>query len=347
MTDQPASTSSRRSFLSSAAMGGLGLATLAGCTNQAGGVGKENRLRAACGNAGLKTSWCSLGKQCMEVWGELLNVEIVWIDGELDTHAQANKVGQRANEDWDFACFQPVHTGSLKEAVQPFAERNIPLVTMDVMLVENKDEMRDAGVWCHVSGDQEFMGAASTRALLDKIGGKGKIIHIGGDAGHSGAQGRKRGFDKVLAEYPDVEVVGGGVRWCNWVKDEAYAAFTAIINQHKDEPIAGCFCQNDDMALACATALKGTIHEGMVITAVDGQADGLSGVEEGALFATTLNPVSLIHFTALALGQFIVRNKEKIDEVPIEVITPGPMVSQETGNLEAIRYLADPRHCLV
>ncbi len=341
------SASSRRSFLTAAAAGGLGgLATLTGCTSQSAGAGKENRLRALCGNAGLKTSWCSLGKKCMDLWGEMLNVEIVWVDGELESDIQANKVGQRAGEDWDFACIQANKSGTLVDALKPLTERNIPLLTMDVTLTENEDEMRNAGVWTHVSGDQEFMGATSARAMIEKIGGRGRVIHIGGVAGHSGAQGRKRGFEKVHADFPEIEVVGG-LRWADWVKDKALDTFSAILNQNTDQKIDGCFCHNDDMALACATALPGTIHEGMVITGIDGQADGLNGVEDGTLYATTINPVSLIHMTALALGQFMVRNGETIDEVPEKVVTPGPLVSQDTGNLEAMRYMADPRHCMV
>ena len=85
----------------------------------------------------------------------------------------------------------------------------------------------------------------------------------------------------------------------------------------------------------------------MVVTAVDGQKEGLAAIRDGKLAATTVNPVCLIHMTALVLGQFIARNKEPVESVPLEIITPGPLVSQETGNLEAMLYLADPRHCLV
>ena len=52
--------------------------------------------------------------------------------------------------------------------------------------------------------------------------------------------------------------------------------------------------------------------------------------------------------TALVVGQFIVRNAEKAESVPLEIITPGPLVSLENKNtLDAMFYLADPTHCLV
>jgi ribose transport system substrate-binding protein len=114
------------------------------------------------------------------------------------------------------------------------------------------------------------------------------------------------------------------------------------------EPIAGAFFHSDDMALACIPALKNhAVHQNMVITAVDGQKEGLQAIRDGSLAATTVNPVCLIHMTSLVVGQFIVRNQEKMDSVPLEIITPGPLVSKESGNLESMLYLADPAHCMV
>ena len=102
------------------------------------------------------------------------------------------------------------------------------------------------------------------------------------------------------------------------------------------------------MALGSIPALKGTIHEKMVVVAVDGQKDGLDAIKNGTLAASAVNPVCRIHQTALFLGQFIARNKEKIETVPLEIITPGPLVTADDPRaLEAMYYLADPLHCIV
>lgn len=348
MNPREIQASTRRNFLQATAGTGLGLAALAaGCTSQqaAGEPGDRKRLRAAMGNAGLQSTWCKLGKDTAELWGNLLGVDITWFDGEFDPQKQRNKLDLIVDGDWDFCAFQAVQIDSLEEPVRQLKKRGIPVISMDTMLVA-KDRMRDVGVWCEVTPNQVFMGESSTRYLMQKIGGRGKVIHIGGLSAHSGAQGRREGFEKVLAEFPDVEVVGGGVRWCDWEKQTARDTFETLLDQSR-EPIAGAFFHSDDMALACLPALQGTSHANMVVTAVDGQKEGLASIREGKLAATTVNPVCLIHMTALALGQFIVRNGESVDSVPLEIITPGPLVAQETGNLEAMLYLADPRHCLV
>jgi ribose transport system substrate-binding protein len=329
---------------------GLGAAAvLAGCRQEvpqaASGTGRR-KLRAAFSNAGLQSSWCALGKTTAELWGKLLDVDVEWLDGEFDSEKQRNKIDNIVYEDWDFCCFQAVQIDSLVPSVKKLKERNIPVISMDTLLV-SMDKMRDTGVWLEVTPNQVFMGESSSRYLFEKIGGKGKVIHIGGLSAHSGAQGRREGFEKALKDYPQVEVIGGGVRWCDWDKEKARNTFESLLSQEK-EPIAGAFFHSDDMALACLPALKETVHKQMVVTAVDGQKEGLQSIREGKLAATTVNPVCLIHQTSLVVGQFIVRNKEPLEKVPLEIITPGPLVSLETPNvLEAMFYLADPAHCMV
>lgn len=332
------------------ALAGSGaMLALAGCSRDSAPVTSESpstgkRLKAAFSNAGLQSTWCALGRKTAELWGGLLGVDIEWFDGEFDPEKQRNKIDQIVHKDWDFCCFQAVQTDSLAAPVRKLKARGTPVISMDTYLVA-PEKMRDAGVWCEVCPDQVFMGASSTRYLMNKIGGKGKVIHIGGLAAHSGAQGRKKGFDQVHQEFPGVQVFGG-IRWCDWKKQKARETFESLLSQ-SNEPIAGAFFHSDDMALACLPALQNSKHAGMVVTAVDGQKEGLEAVRSGTLAATTVNPVCLIHKTALVVGQFIVRNQEPIERVPLEIITPGPLVSRETGNLDAMLYLADPAHCLV
>lgn len=340
---------SRRDFLEKLTMGStaaMGVA-IAGCAGPgASGESGARPLRAAFSNAGLQSTWCELGKRTAELWGKLLNVEIEWFDGEMDPARQRDKIDSLTNRDWDFCCFQAVQIDSLAEPCLRLKERGIPVISMDTLLV-SMDKMRSTGVWCEVTPDHVDMAEKSVGYLMEKIGGQGKVIHIGGLDGHSGAQGRRQGFENVLKRFPNVEVLGGGVRWCDWKPEKARNTFEALLQQ-ETTPIAGAFFHSDDMALGSIPALKGTVHEKMIVVAVDGQKDGLNAIKNGVLAASAVNPVCRIHQTALIVGQFIVRNKEAIESVPTEIITPGPLVTADNPRaLEAMYYLADPAHCLV
>ncbi len=348
MKTHPSPATPRRGFLTSlAAGGGLGLAALAGCQSspEPGASQARPRLRVAFSNGGLQTTWCKLGYDTAMLWARLLDLDLVWFDGALNPQEQRNKVELLAGDTWDFCCFQALQSDILVEPVRQLKAKGIPVISIDTLLVD-KERLREVGVWVQIAANHKQMAESSTRYLMDKIGGKGKVIHIGGASAHSGARDREQGFLSVIAGYPGVEVIGGGVRWCDWKPEKARDTFDSLVSQTR-EPIAGAFFHNDDMALACIPGLAGTIHQKVVVTAVDGQKEGLTGLREGKLAATTVNPTCMIHSWALVVGQFIVRNREKVEDVPLEIPCPCPLVAKETGNLEAMFWLSDPRHCMV
>ncbi len=279
------------------------------------------------------------------LWGDLLNVDVQWYDGEFDGRKQREKIDGIVDQDWDFCALQAHQIGILEGPVKKLKSRNVPVISMDTLLVE-RHRLRDVGVWIEIAPDHVHMAELSTQYLMDRIGGRGRVLHIGGESGHSGAQDRNQGFNNIVSQYPEVEVVAGGVRWCDWDPELARKTFENLLEQN-EEPIAGAFFHNDDMALASVPVKAGTRHDDMVVTAVDGQKAGLAGIRDGKLAATAVNPTCMIHGWSLIIGQFIVRNREKVEDVPLEIICPSPLVARETGNLDAMFYLSDPKHCLI
>ena len=92
MAGQGPRQTSRRTLLKHVASGaGLGVgALLAGCRREDDGKvpspergRRRRRLRAAFSSAGLDAPWNQLGRQAATLWGELLNVDVEWFDGEF------------------------------------------------------------------------------------------------------------------------------------------------------------------------------------------------------------------------------------------------------------------------
>ena len=346
---KPCSTrTSRRELLKGATAGaGLG-ALLSGCRARRNAGTRRSgrqRLRAAFSNAGLQGTWNQLGYDTAMLWGGLLDVEVVWLDGEFDAQIQRRKIDRIVDDDWGFCAFQACRIDELEEPVKRLKKRGVPVISMDTLLVE-RSRLREVGVWLEIAPDHVEMAEKSTAYLVEKINGQGKVIHIGGASAHPSAQDREKGFNNIVSRYPGIQVVGGGVQWCDWDGPMAHQTFKTLLDQ-SEEPIAGAFFHNDDMALACVPALAGTRHEGMQVTAVDGQEAGLAGIRDGRLAATVVNPTCIIHGWSLIIGQFIVRNNEKIEDLPLEITCPSSLVARETGNLEAMLYLSDPKHCLL
>ena len=58
-----------------------------------------------------------------------------------------------------------------------------------------------------IAPDNVMMGSLVADQLMKAIGGKGNVVMTQGALGHTGAQGRAKGFAQVVANYPDVKVV--------------------------------------------------------------------------------------------------------------------------------------------
>ena len=94
--------------------------------------------------------------------------------------------------------------------------------------------------------DNEFMGAAVTQALVTAIGGKGNMVMTQGALGHTGAQGRARGFDRVVKNYPNV--TGARYHPGRLGRDQGCAHLGDLLTKYPQ--IDAAFFHNDDMALA-------------------------------------------------------------------------------------------------
>ena len=352
MAEYDSVRSSRRGLLKRAAAGagmGLGAAMLGGCGSPAenGGSrgGSTRRLKALVSNGGLQGSWNARGRDAVMLWADKLNVDVTWVDGEFSGQKQREKIELQVDNDWDFFAAQAYQIDILEAPVRRLKKRNIPVISMDTLIVD-KPRLREVGVWLYIGPDHFAVAEKSTRYLVEKIGGRGNLIHIGGQSEHSGAQQRKRAFDSVIAEYGDrIKVIGGGIRWCDWKKEMARTTFDALLAK-SDGKADGAFFHSDDMAMACVQARKGP-YKDMVFTAIDGQAAGQEGVRNGSLAATVVNPTAMIHGWSLIIGQFIVRNQEKIEDVPLEITVPSPLITREAGNVDAVAYLGSAEHCLM
>ena len=151
----------------------------------------------------MQATWCAQGKQAAEYWGKLFNVDVTWFDGELDAMKQRAAIDNMASQKWDFVAIQAFGIGTLTAPVKKMIDAGIPVIDMDT-LIAPLDKIK---VHSFLAPDNEFMGASVTQALVDAIGGKGKMIMTQGALGHTGAQGAPRASRRWSRNIPNIEVL--------------------------------------------------------------------------------------------------------------------------------------------
>lgn len=325
-------TASASAGAAAALLGGFGInpAQAAEAMKAAGRSSKP--LKAAFSNAGLQATWCAQGKQAAEYWGSLFNVEVTWFDGELDAVKQRAAIDNMASQKWDFVAIQAFGIGTLTQPVQKMIDSGTPVIDMDTLIAP----LDKINVHTFLAPDNELMGAGVTQALMTAIGGKGKVIMTQGALGHTGAQGRARGFESVVKNYPNVEVLDK--QPADWDVSKAARIWETYLSKYPQ--IDAAYFHNDDMALAAYNVMKAHNRTEIKIGGCDAMPPALAAVTDGRMTATVRNPSCRIHGGAVVAGVAAVMGGEKAgDNIPKSIVTDGPVVTK--ANAPGMLWMED------
>jgi ribose transport system substrate-binding protein len=180
---------------------------------------------------------------------------------------------------------------------------------------------------CSVGYDNiQQSGYVAGKFIAEKLGGKGKVLQIWGPSGSIWSEARQKGFDMVLSEYPDLQVVGiadGG-----YVRDKGFQAAQNLLTSNPD--VNAIYGENEEMALGASQAIDslGMQHwngeSGIITIGADGLQSGFQAIREGRLSATIsvggvgqgLKLVEMA-FAIRALGM----TAPKVNNVPVQLVT--------------------------
>jgi len=180
------------------------------------------------------------------------------------------------------------------------------------------------------------MGASVTQALMEAIGGKGKVIMTQGALGHTGAQGRAKGFKSIVSQHPDVEVLDD--QPADWDVTKVARLWETYLTKYPK--IDAAYFHNDDMALAAYAVMKAHNRTDIKIGGCDAMPPALAAVADGRMTATVRNPSCRIHGGAIVAGVAAVSGeKTGAGGIPKNVVTDGPVVTKD--NAAGMQWMED------
>jgi ribose transport system substrate-binding protein len=292
----------------------------------------NRRLRAAFSNIGLQVTWCAQGKQAAEFWGRLFDVEVTWFDGGLSSTQQRAALDEMASRDWDFVAIQANEIDTLAAPVNRMIDAGIPVIDMDTLIAP----LDQIAVHTFLAPDNEFMGSAVTTALVDAIGGAGTIIMTQGALGHTGAQGRARGFESVIALHPNIEVLATDSG--DWDPATVVQLWESYLDRYPH--ISAAFFHNDDMALAALEVMRARNRTETLVGGVDAMPPAIQAVLDGRMYATVRNSSCRIHGGAIVAGVDAALAPKKTPAVPPrEIVIDGPIATP--ANAPGLLWMED------
>lgn len=283
-------------------------------------------------NGGLAATWYAQGKTTMEKWAELYGVSLDWVDGELNSQVQRDRLDDAAARGgYDFAGVIANETGTIVQPIQKLIDDGTHVVQMVNRIAPEGEEL---DIVTFVEQSSFDMGFRVASALFEEVGGSGTVIETQGPAAFTGAQERHRGFEAALAAYPDMELLA--TDFGNWDVNRAQSLWESYLNQYPTINVG--YFHNDDMALAGLQAIRAANREGEVLLGgADAMPPAVEAVLDGRMFATARHSGSQIHMYPVVIG--VARALGAIDSAPEKVVVDGPLVSQE--NAPSVLFLQD------
>jgi ribose transport system substrate-binding protein len=201
-----------------------------------------------------------------------LNVQ----SGEFDVARQKDQIENFIVERVSAIVVCPCDSKSIGTSIQAANRAGIPVFTADIAVLAE-----GATVVSHIASDNVAGGRLAARALVEALGGKGKLAIIDHPEVESVIQ-RVRGFEEEIATHPGMQIVaklsGRGM------KDAAFRTAEDILQAHPD--LDAIFGINDDSALGALAAVEKAGRLGrVVIVGFDAVPEARQAIRAGRIYA--------------------------------------------------------------
>ena len=170
----------------------------------------------------------------------------------------------------------PCDSRSVGTTIVEANNAGIPVFTADIANLDKTGK-----VVSHVATDNLAGGKLAGEAIVEALGGKGKVAIIDHPEVES-AMLRSKGFREVIAKNPGITIVGDlpgeGER------DIAFKAAQDVLEKNPD--LAGIFAINDPMALGTVAAIEKAGRTGKIkVISFDGDKEARQAVKDGKIYA--------------------------------------------------------------
>jgi ribose transport system substrate-binding protein len=169
----------------------------------------------------------------------------------------------------------------------------------------------------HITMDTVKQGYTPAKVLFEALGGKGKIVALGGMPGTGSAEDRHEGLKQALAEYPGIELLD--YQTGNYNRVDAVKVMEDFLSAYGDE-IDGIWAANDDMVVGAIEVLKplGLAGGKIKIVGVDAIKEAIKAIIDGDMYATVsgdpwdMSGLGICYAYNAAIGNILPEDKQII-----------------------------------
>ncbi len=208
--------------------------------------------------------------------------ELISMDAERDATKEAQNMETLLLQDLDLLFYWPYDREAAVVNAQRAYEEGIPVITVNADVAEEGWEYTAA----YVGPDQFSLSKDVGEWVVEQTGGQGNIVVIDGTAGTTQYLLRMEGFEEVIGNYPDLNIIAH-----EYVAGDRAAAITFMENclTTYGDQIDVVYCPGaDNVAIGAAQAIREAGRDDILICSIDGMQEAFDLIKQGEITMTVL-----------------------------------------------------------
>jgi simple sugar transport system substrate-binding protein len=271
---------------------------------------------------GTESAWRLANTASIKEAARDAGINLIYDDADQSQEKQIEAIRRFIDLKVDVIVLSPVVDTGWEVVLQEAKSVGIPVILSDRKIIVEDEELFTT----YLGADFLEEGRNAMRWIIDHIPEDSdgvNILELQGTIGASPATGRKEGFEQILAQYPDYQIIHSESG------DFTYEGGKKIVEDYlaeHDWNIDVIFAHNDDMALGAIDALEEN-HlkpgEEVKVVSVDGTKEAFRAIMDGKLNCT-------VECTPLLGPQLMKAIKDLMSgkELPLRIITGGKIYTQ-------------------
>ena len=242
-------------------------------------------------------------KEGAEAKAKELGHDLIVLDSQDNPAKELGNVEDLLVKGVDVLLINPTDSDAVVSSVKAANRSKIPVVTLD-------RAANGGNVVSHVASDNVLGGEMAGNFIVEKPGGKGKVVELEGIPGTTAARDRGTGFNKAAAG--KLEVVAKQA--ADFDRTKGLNVMENILQAQPE--IQAVFAHNDEMALGALKAIEASGRD-IFVVGFDATDDAVAAVKEGKLAATVAQKPAELGAIGVEVADKIVKKQAVEKNVPV------------------------------
>ena len=256
---------------------------------QAGGKPAGKKIVVGFSQVGSESGWRTANTKSIKDEAAKRGIELQFSDAQQQQENQFKALRSFIAQGVDVIAFSPKTVDGWQPVLAEVKKAGIPVV-----LTDRAVDVTDPSLYVtFIGSDFVEEGRRAAQWVAKATGGKAKIAELVGTPGSAPAIDRKKGFEEVLAKYPDMKIIKS--QSGQFTRAGGKEVMESFLKNPDAKEITVLFAHNDDMAIGAIQAMEESgIKPGkdILIVSIDGVRDAFVAMAAGKLNCTVeCNPL--------------------------------------------------------